>query len=62
MLAVDSAYRKRSIGSTLVMKAIAAMKERSCEEVVLETEVSNTGAIALYLRLGFIKVHPSVFA
>jgi len=55
MLAVDSAYRKRAIGSALVLKTVDAMKQRGVEEVMLETEVSNTAAIALYLRLGFLK-------
>ncbi len=31
------------------------MKEEGCDEVVLETEVTNSGSLALYERLGFIK-------
>lgn len=31
------------------------MKEQDCEEVVLETEVTNKGSLALYEKLGFIK-------
>ena len=31
------------------------MKEADCEEVVLEAEVSNGGALALYENLGFIR-------
>lgn len=31
------------------------MKEHKCEEAVLETELSNTGALGLYQNLGFIK-------
>lgn len=31
------------------------MKEDGCDEVVLETEVTNKGSLALYERLGFIK-------
>ena len=55
MLAVDPAYRKNGIGSTLVTKACKAMKEENADEVVLETEVSNKKALALYDRLGFIR-------
>jgi len=55
MLAVERAYRKRKIGSSLVRRAIAAMKQRGCQEVVLETEVSNLAAQRLYLALGFYK-------
>lgn len=42
-------------GSELVKKAIAAMIEGGCEEVVLEAEVSNLGALKLYQSLGFIR-------
>jgi len=53
MLAVDKNYRKRKIGATLVSKAIEAMIEDEADEVVLETEVTNTAALILYERLGF---------
>lgn len=55
MLAVDRDYRGKGIGSQLVVRAVDAMKEHSCDEVVLETEVSNKGAQQLYYKLGFIK-------
>ncbi|RCH84302.1 N-alpha-acetyltransferase 30 [Rhizopus stolonifer] len=55
MLAVSKTYRKRSIGSNLVKTAIRAMKEMNADEVVLETEYTNQGALELYQRLGFIK-------
>ena len=45
MLAVDAAYRKRSIGSTLVKKAIEAMRERNAEVI---QERRNFSAAALY--------------
>jgi hypothetical protein len=35
--------------------AIGEMVAGECEEVVLEAEVSNTGALALYRSLGFIR-------
>ena len=41
MLAVDSRFRARGIGSLLVQKTIERMKEMGCEEIVLETEVRN---------------------
>ena len=31
------------------------MKRYGCQEIELETEVSNVGATQLYLKLGFIK-------
>jgi peptide alpha-N-acetyltransferase len=55
MLAVDSTYRKRRIGSSLVERAIKAMQEGGADEVVLETEVTNPKAISLYEKLGFAR-------
>uniref|UniRef100_A0A0N4ZDV4 N-acetyltransferase domain-containing protein n=1 Tax=Parastrongyloides trichosuri TaxID=131310 RepID=A0A0N4ZDV4_PARTI len=56
MIAVDPLYRGKGIGSKLVEKAIERMKESGCDEVTLETEVTNEGALALYSRFGFIKL------
>lgn len=36
-------------------RAIEAMIAGGCEEVALEAEVSNPGALRLYERLGFIR-------
>lgn len=55
MLAVDQAHRKRGIGSYLAYLAIKKMKEKNCDEVVLETELSNKGALSLYEKLGFVR-------
>ncbi|KAI8980367.1 putative acyltransfersase [Pilobolus umbonatus] len=55
MLAVAKTHRKRSIGSNLVKMAIRAMRELSADEIVLETELTNQGALRLYQQLGFIK-------
>lgn len=55
MLAVDKGYRKRGLGKTLVRRATEAMRDGGCDEVVLETEVTNSGAIALYEALGFVR-------
>ena len=42
-------------GIALAKMAIAEMVRGECEEVVLEAEVTNMGALALYRRLGFIR-------
>lgn len=42
-------------GSELVRKSINVMMEGSCEEVALEAEVTNQGALRLYQGLGFIR-------
>lgn len=55
MLAVDSEYRRRQIGSSLVTKAIEAMIRDECDEVVLETEITNQAALHLYENLGFVR-------
>jgi peptide alpha-N-acetyltransferase len=55
MLAVSSPYRGRGIASRLVQMAIEAMTARDAEEIVLETEVSNTASLKLYERLGFLR-------
>jgi len=55
MLAIDQDYRRRGIGSHLVMKAIRAMVEDDCDEVVLETEITNKAALHLYSNLGFVR-------
>ncbi|CAI2167971.1 14499_t:CDS:2 [Funneliformis geosporum] len=43
------------IGSTLVRMSINAMKEQDADEIVLETEYTNLGALSLYHNLGFIR-------
>lgn len=55
MLAVKSQYRGRGIATRLVSMAIDAMVENGADEVALETEVTNTPAMKLYERLGFIR-------
>ncbi|XP_020408381.1 N-alpha-acetyltransferase MAK3 isoform X1 [Zea mays] len=61
MLVVLKPYRGRGIATELVTRSIRAMMESGCEELVssdqvtLEAEVTNKGALALYGRLGFIR-------
>ncbi|KAM3281829.1 hypothetical protein P3S67_027476 [Capsicum chacoense] len=55
MLVVLKPYRGKGIATELVTRSIKEMMESSCEEVTLETEVTNKGALALYGRLGFIR-------
>ena len=42
-------------GTELVKLTIAEMIRDQCEEVVLEAEVTNSGALTLYQNLGFIR-------
>jgi peptide alpha-N-acetyltransferase len=55
MLATQEAYRGRGIATQLVRLAIEAMTARDADEIVLETEVTNTASLKLYERLGFIR-------
>ncbi|KAG2411403.1 hypothetical protein I3760_Q001100 [Carya illinoinensis] len=55
MLVVIKPYRSRGIATELVTRSIKVMMESGCEEVTLEAEVTNKGALALYGRLGFIR-------
>lgn len=55
MLAVREDRRKLGLGSKLVVASIEAMIAQNCEEVTLEAEVTNKGALRLYGNLGFIR-------
>ncbi|KAA0066212.1 hypothetical protein IC582_021589 [Cucumis melo] len=55
MLVVIKPYRGEGIASELVTRSIKVMMESGCDEVTLEAEVTNKGALALYGRLGFIR-------
>ncbi|WYZ34348.1 hypothetical protein EsH8_I_000624 [Colletotrichum jinshuiense] len=55
MLAVASPFRGKGIATALVKKAIDAMAQQNADEVVLETEETNTQAMRLYERLGFLR-------
>jgi ribosomal-protein-alanine N-acetyltransferase len=63
-IAVLRQYRRMGIGTELMKRAMAALKDvYGCEEVYLEVRVSNTPAIKLYEKLGFtrIKVIPMYY-
>lgn len=55
MLAVDNGLRRKGIGSSLVKMAIREMIRCGCDEAVLETEITNKGAMRLYENLGFYR-------
>ncbi|MCJ1437197.1 N-alpha-acetyltransferase mak3 [Xylographa pallens] len=55
MLAVKEDYRGKGIATALVRMAIDAMIEKDADEIALETEVTNTAAMKLYERLGFLR-------
>ncbi|RJE19459.1 acetyltransferase [Aspergillus sclerotialis] len=55
MLAVKEEYRGKGIATRLVRMAIDMMIERGADEIALETEITNTAAMKLYERLGFLR-------
>ena len=55
MLAVNDKYRRYGIGTALVCRSIERMREIGCDEVMLETEVTNKVALGLYEKLGFAR-------
>jgi N-alpha-acetyltransferase 30 len=55
MLAVQETHRGKGIATRLVEMAINAMATRDADEIVLETEVTNTASLKLYERLGFLR-------
>ncbi|KAL9586125.1 MAG: hypothetical protein Q9212_001106 [Teloschistes hypoglaucus] len=55
MLAVKKEYRGKGIATRLVRMAIDIMIDRDADEIALETEVTNTAAMKLYERLGFLR-------
>jgi GNAT superfamily N-acetyltransferase len=52
-LAVDPDHQRRGIATALVADALRWCDSRHCERVLVNTQVTNTAALALYLSLGF---------
>ena len=55
MLATHHSYRHMGIAWQLVQHVMAVMERDGADVVVLETEVSNVAALALYERLHFVR-------
>lgn len=56
MIAVDKAHKGKRIGSSLCELYLSQVKTAySAHEVYLETEITNTQALALYTGFGFIR-------
>jgi len=54
MLAVEKEFRRGGLGRRLAVEVLRRMSN-CCDELVLETEVTNTPALKLYESLGFIR-------
>jgi len=55
MIAVDISARGRGIAKKLVHLTMRKMREMNAHECILETELSNVGAIGLYESVGFVR-------
>ena len=55
-LAVAPEYRRLGIGENLVIELINRLKENQVTCLTLEVRLSNSAAIALYSKLGFLEV------
>ncbi|CAN6651266.1 N-alpha-acetyltransferase 30 [Trichomonascus vanleenenianus] len=55
MLAVKKSHRGRGIAKRLITMAVEAIKAKGADEIILETEVTNTIAMRLYENMGFLR-------
>ncbi|MDR0862859.1 MAG: ribosomal protein S18-alanine N-acetyltransferase [Oscillospiraceae bacterium] len=55
-IAVSESARRRGIASLLLTETLNRVSARAIPRVLLETRVSNDGAIALYERFGFRRI------
>ena len=55
-VAVHPDYRRQGIAENLINTLVAELKNRGCHALLLEVRVSNTPAITLYEKLGFVQV------
>lgn len=52
-IAVDPAYRRQGVATTLLNALLKSAKEEGASRVLLEVRVSNEAAITLYEKAGF---------
>ncbi len=55
-VAVDAKYRNKGVGNALISALLSAAEEKSLKNITLEVRISNTAAIHLYEKFGFIGV------
>lgn len=56
-VAVSPEHRRKGLGYTVSLAVLHAFKEMKCKSAILETDVSRSSAINLYLKLGFEPVY-----
>ena len=53
-IAVVEEHRRKGIGNALVEESVNGIKLRKCDEFYLEVRCSNTDAVRLYEKMGFV--------
>lgn len=53
-VAVLEEHRHRGLGRAIIEEAINGSKEKRCDELYLEVRCSNTDAVRLYEKIGFV--------
>ena len=53
-IAVVEEHRRKGIGNALVEESVNGVKLRNCDEFYLEVRCSNTDAVRLYEKMGFV--------
>ena len=56
-LAVDPHHQRIGIGRSLVADALQWSKKRFVKELLVNTQINNSGALSLYESMGFTKKH-----
>lgn len=55
-IAVDPAFRRKGLAEALINTLIDLLLQRNSRCLVLEVRASNTPAITLYVKLGFVEI------
>ena len=53
-IAVVEEHRRKGIGNALVEESVNGVKLRKCDQFYLEVRCSNTDAVRLYEKMGFV--------
>lgn len=56
-LAVDPGYQRMGVGRDLIADALQWSRKRFVKQLLVNTQISNLGALSLYESMGFIRKH-----
>lgn len=55
-IAVSPEFRGKGVGSTMMKRVLEVAKEKGCRSIILSVRKSNSAAISLYRRFGFVEL------